>query len=68
MMNQVSRSEKQKVVDAYLKTHDLSQPVFIGFSIPDAFRYAEKVGKNINELSPEELQIFSTKKIVQKTL
>ncbi len=61
-MNQVSRSEKKKIVDAYLKTHDPSQPVFIGFSIPDAFRYAEKAGKNINELSPEELQLFSTKK------
>ncbi len=62
MMNQVSRSEKQKIVDTYLETHDPLQPVIIGFSIPDAFRYAARVGKSINELSSEELQRFSTKK------
>ncbi len=62
MMKQANRYEKQKIVDTYLKTHDPFQSVVIGFSIPEAFRYASKVGKSINELSADELQQFAKKK------
>ncbi len=61
MMKQMSRYEKQKMIDDYLKKNNPSQSVVIGFSIPEAYRYATKVGKNINELSHDELERFSTK-------
>lgn len=56
-----NKSKKCKIVEEYLQSYDPRQKVEIGFSIPDAYRYAEKVNKPISELTEEELQQFAVK-------
>ncbi len=48
------------IVEDYLERYDPRQTVYIGFNIPDAYRYAKSVKKQIGDLSKEELSQFAT--------
>lgn len=56
-----NKSKKSEIVEEYLQSYDPRQKVNIGFSIPDAYRYAERINKSISEMTEEELQQFAGK-------
>ncbi len=50
------------IADSYLLQHNPLQAVSIGFSIPDAYRYAKRNNKNFADLTEKEISQFIPKK------
>lgn len=61
MKNVEKKCKKSFLVEEYLSTYDPRQPVSIGFSISDAYRYAKSVNKKISELTQKEINQFTIK-------
>ncbi len=59
MSTVMTRSEKQKMMDDYLASHDPYQkPASLGISIRKVMEYAKKIGKPVSLLTEEEVMAF----------
>lgn len=59
MSTVMTRSDKQKMMDEYIATHDpYKKPVSLGISIRKVLEYAKKTGKSITQLTEEEVSAF----------
>lgn len=61
MKNKSDIKAKQKILDDYIKKYNIGEKVTIGFSIPEAYKYASQIGKDINDLSGNEISKFKRK-------